>query len=47
MTKQQIMALENPCEFAEQCMDRRFFSIKPMDCVSSISTILTVNIGEE
>lgn len=41
------IALQNPCEFAEQCSDARyFFGINP--CVGLFAGVgMTVNVGQE
>jgi hypothetical protein len=46
MTEQQQTAIENPCEFAEQCANRRYAAAFDMGDLR-ISVLLTLNVGEE
>lgn len=46
MTDQQIIAIENPCELAQQCANQRYRSIIDRGRYL-VSVMLTVNVGEE
>lgn len=46
MTDQQIVAIENPCEFPEQCADQRYCRGERRGRYI-FSIIVTVNVGEE
>lgn len=46
MTDQQIIAINNPCEKAEQCSHRRYRELL-RNGRYHISLVLTVNVGEE
>ena len=46
MKDQQIIAINNPCEFAEQCYNQRYRSIEKVGKYH-VSALLTVNVGEE
>lgn len=44
--RQQKVALSNPCQFAEQCSDPRYFSsVMAYDFRMGVG--ITVNVGEE
>lgn len=46
MTPQQLTAISNECEFAEQCADQKYRRIIRKGA-SMLSIILTLNVGEE
>lgn len=46
MTDQQIIAINNPCEKAEQCANQRYRTIQKKGRYH-VSLMLTVNVGEE
>ena len=46
MTNQQIIAIGNPCELAEQCVDQRYREVHRHGRYLA-SIIVTVNVGEE
>ncbi len=46
MTDQQIIAIENPCEQAEQCANQRYRKVEQQGRYH-VSMTLTVNVGEE
>ncbi len=46
MTNNQIIAINNPCELAEQCANQRYRQVHRKGFYL-ISVMLTVNVGEE
>lgn len=46
MKDQQIIAIENPCELAEQCANQRYRELYQKQRYL-VSVLLTVNVGEE
>lgn len=46
MTDQQSEAIANPCELAEQCCNRRYFTATDTGPFL-VSVGLTVNVGQE
>ena len=46
MTDQQTIAIENPCELAEQCANQRYRTMTQSGR-HIISVLLTVNVGDE
>lgn len=46
MNKQQITALGNPCEFAEQCADQKYRTVSQTGRYY-VSVVLTVNVRQE
>lgn len=46
MTKQQITALSDPCELAQQCANQKYRTMKRQG-KTILSGLLTVNVGEE
>ena len=46
MIEQQMVAIENPCEFGEQCSDPKYQKVVFVEGMTA-SIILTVNVGEE
>lgn len=46
MTSQQLAAINNPCELAEQCANQRYRTFT-INGTLAVSCMLTVNVGEE
>jgi hypothetical protein len=46
MSRQQKIAIENPCEFAEQCSNPIYFRVVTLGKLIAVTGV-TVNVGQE